>query len=753
MGEQYQVAFDFVTKYRALNTTDKGDVYEESELLLFQNRCLEKMGKFTEAIDHLKQHEDSITDKLSIKVKTAQLNVLLGNFDTAKEQWLALVKSQPDNYRFHSGVQAAYLQLDATAAGAMFQLTKLDLPSTVLNLDAAQLSTLKALYAELMAHTKRSAANKIVMGLSRGADEVRATLDTFMRNSLHHAIPSLVQDICALVRIPDPHRPERIIFATDPVDFRKHEVVTIALSLVEGYIANLKQCGQFDAAAPASKPEPPTALLWALYFQCHFLEQSGEVDRALAVIDEAIAHTPTALDMHSKRARLLKKQGDLTAAAVEMDNCRALDLQDRYLNNKATKYFLRADETPLAMNTIAMFTKHEGDPQQTLYELQCNWYELELAESYARTRQWGAALRKFYAIRKHFMDYNNDMFDFHGYCMRKVRCIRVCFLCAPYAIVEFCGRAMSLDLSAKVILFFLVLQTTLRAYFDTVAMMDNSFAHKFYQRATRGALRIFLYLHEFPEDVDGLGHLPPEQRKKERMKLKKAKKKNEEKLAEEAAAAAESGDKDKEDKKKAKKDLEPDEDTLLTKDFMAEAVAWTAVVGKRLTLCDAETIALLCDLNVRRGEYMAAVDAVRVGLQRFPNDPALAHSLVRLAAKVKNPGKKTLGPSAPEIREAVTKLLGCAAGQIDVETFLTSYTALALREASLPMIFAVIKSRVALDKTGAATLEAIRSLLADSANWQGRGLKASLVVEVTKVNSRAKFCHIFQSSMLTNCVH
>jgi peptide alpha-N-acetyltransferase len=160
--------------------------------------------------------------------------------------------------------------------------------------------------------------------------------------------------------------------------------------------------------------------LWALYFQCHFLELFGDLTQALAVIEEAIAHTPTALDMHGKRARLLKKQGDLANAAIAMDDCRQLDLQDRYLNNKATKYFLRADETALAMNTIALFTKHEGDPQQTLYELQCNWYELELAEAYFRTRQWGPALRKFYAIRKHFTDYNDDMFDFHGYCMRKV---------------------------------------------------------------------------------------------------------------------------------------------------------------------------------------------------------------------------------------------------------------------------------------------------------------------------------------------
>ena len=59
-----------------------------------------------------------------------------------------------------------------------------------------------------------------------------------------------------------------------------------------------------------------------------------------------------------------------------MDNCRQMDLQDRFLNNKATKYFIRADLVPQAMTTIAMFTKHEGDTQKTLFDLQCTWFVL-----------------------------------------------------------------------------------------------------------------------------------------------------------------------------------------------------------------------------------------------------------------------------------------------------------------------------------------------------------------------------------------
>jgi N-alpha-acetyltransferase 15/16, NatA auxiliary subunit len=90
------------------------------------------------------------------------------------------------------------------------------------------------------------------------------------------------------------------------------------------------------------------------------------------------------------------------------------------VNNKATKYYLRADRVEEAMNTIAMFTKHDGDSQQTLFDLQCIWYELEVGESYARKGFFGPALKKFYAIEKHFTDFVEDQFDFHAFSIRKV---------------------------------------------------------------------------------------------------------------------------------------------------------------------------------------------------------------------------------------------------------------------------------------------------------------------------------------------
>lgn len=53
-----------------------------------------------------------------------------------------------------------------------------------------------------------------------------------------------------------------------------------------------------------------------------------------------------------------------------MDYGRSLDLADRYVNNKATKYLLRADRIEDAERIISLFARFEGNAQYYLYEMQ-----------------------------------------------------------------------------------------------------------------------------------------------------------------------------------------------------------------------------------------------------------------------------------------------------------------------------------------------------------------------------------------------
>jgi hypothetical protein len=92
-----------------------------------------------------------------------------------------------------------------------------------------------------------------------------------------------------------------------------------------------------DGVAP--EKELPTALLWALYLKSTLLEMCGDLAAAEHVVEEVAAflslfdclsvslsiicypstqcilHTPTAIDMYCKKAKLQKKAGNAALAA------------------------------------------------------------------------------------------------------------------------------------------------------------------------------------------------------------------------------------------------------------------------------------------------------------------------------------------------------------------------------------------------------------------------------------------------------
>ena len=50
----------------------------------------------------------------------------------------------------------------------------------------------------------------------------------------------------------------------------------------------------------------PTTFLYALSFYGQHLDKVGEHDKALEILDEAIQHTPTLIELHVSKARVLK---------------------------------------------------------------------------------------------------------------------------------------------------------------------------------------------------------------------------------------------------------------------------------------------------------------------------------------------------------------------------------------------------------------------------------------------------------------
>jgi hypothetical protein len=140
-----------------------------------------------------------------------------------------------------------------------------------------------------------------------------------------------------------------------------------------------------------------------LYLRAGLHELGAEYTEGIALLDKSLEHTPTAVDAYELKARLVKAAGDIKGAVEVIDHGRDLDRQDRYINNQTTKYMLEAGMEDKALDRISMFTKHEGNPEVNLYEMQCSWYELGLGSCFAEKKEWGKALKKyckFYKRRK-----------------------------------------------------------------------------------------------------------------------------------------------------------------------------------------------------------------------------------------------------------------------------------------------------------------------------------------------------------------
>lgn len=101
----------------------------------------------------------------------------------------------------------------------------------------------------------------------------------------------------------------------------------------------------------------PTSYLWTLYFLAQHYSYLKDYQRALTVINSAIEHTPTLPELHSCKARLLKRAGDPLGAVRAIEQARKLDLQDRFLNTKSAKYHLRANLSEEAQALLGLFTK------------------------------------------------------------------------------------------------------------------------------------------------------------------------------------------------------------------------------------------------------------------------------------------------------------------------------------------------------------------------------------------------------------
>ncbi|KAJ8640601.1 hypothetical protein MRB53_017295 [Persea americana] len=532
---------------------------EHGEMLLYKIHLLEECGFHERAIGELYKKETKIVDKLAYKEQQVSLLVKLGRLEEGEKIYRALLSMIPDNYRYYEGLQQC---LGLYSENGQYSSDEVD--------------QLDALYQSLSKQYKwSSAAKRIPLDFLQG-DRFWEAADIYIRPLLTKGVPSLFSDLSPLYTLPG-----------------KADILEQLILELEN---SIKTSGGFPGSAIK---EPPSTLMWTLFLLAQHYDRRGQLELALAKIDEAIEHTPTVIDLYSVKSRILKHAGDLVAAAALADEARSMDLADRYINSECVKRMLQADQVGLAEKTAVLFTK-DGDQHSNLHDMQCMWYELASGESYFRQGDLGRALKKFLAVEKHYADMTEDQFDFHSYCLRKM---------------------------------------TLRAYVEMLRFQDRLHSHTYFHKAAAGAIRCYIKLYDSPKpttaDDDEMSRLLPSQRKKLRQKQRKdearAKREAEEKNDERSASGISKAGK----KQHAKPvDLDPHGEKLLqVEDPLAEGTKFLKLLQKNSSK-SLETHLLSFEINMRKQKVLLAFQAVNQLLKLDAENPDSHRCLIRFFHRV-----------------------------------------------------------------------------------------------------------------------
>ncbi|KAF9128228.1 N-alpha-acetyltransferase 16, NatA auxiliary subunit [Mortierella sp. 14UC] len=605
--------------------------YEHSEMLLYHNTLLEEAGDLQAALDHLDTIERQVCDRKALKEKRAKFFLGLGRLAEAEAAYRDLLAINPDNMAYFEGLGKS-LGLGGDRPTHEDEVKILDM--------------FKQLQKE---YPRSNAAKRLPLRYATGEAFVKVA-DEYIRNMLRKGVPSLFVNIKTLY--------------TDSV--KEAAVEKLAL----GYLTSLDKSKGFDHSGAVV--EPPTALLWTLYFLAQHFDYKRETEQALGYINRAIEHTPTLVELYMAKGRILKHAGDHLAAMGALNEARELDLQDRFINTKCTKYMLRADNMAEAEKTAVMFTRADiPNPLNDLVDMQTQWFSLEAGESNLRQGQIGRALKRFHQIDKHFNDYTEDQFDFHTYCLRKM---------------------------------------TLRAYVSMVRLEDQLRSHAYYVRAAQNAVQCYVRLFDKPdgsepEEMEGMTEAEKKKfRSKQRKAELKAQQEAEDKKKKAAATAAETVKKAGGNAAAVKVDEDP-EGTKYTKceDPLGEALKFLQPL-QQLASDRIETHLMAFEIYVRKNKLLLALKALLKSIKIDANHATLHEQLVRFALAVQKASTaKTLKPSVKAVIDQHWSELFGTHGQ-DLSAFNAAFVAKNKDSGSVPHVISAAMSLYLIDPSKNLTL-------------------------------------------------
>ena len=653
-------------------TTDTDPVtvkYETSEQYMFKAMVFEEMGKLREALEVLEKKSDKIVDKVGSLEQKARLHAALAAAEggggaegpdgvAAAATYRELLARMPDNHRYHEGLQ----RVMGIAVGGN--------PP-----DAAQLSSLKELYAELQkAHPRSDTCKRFPLDFLSGADFAAAVRD-FVVKPIRKGVPSLFRNLKSLY--------------ADPA---KGAEMGVAFAEIEKSLAS---SGKFPGASEA-EAKPDDCRVYALTLLAHHKDKMGDAEGALATIDAALTVDPAVVECKLAKAAFLKHAGDLPGASAVADEARKMDLADRYLNSICVKRMLQAGDFETAEKTVALFTR-DGDQASNLYDMQCAWFENEAGRCHQRAGRRGRALKYFTAVRNHYDDMEEDQFDFHQYCMRKM---------------------------------------TLRTYVEMIRAEDTLYSRDAFKQAARGAIEVYLDLYENPPvneaaaEEEMLAKMTAEERKKYRKKQRQAaerkekeeadKKKAEEAAAKEAAeAAAKDGKKKKSTGGNKKVDPDPLGDALMKTETPLKDAADMLEPLLRHAGEFEDTHLLAFDVYRRKGKLLLALRAAAAAVKVSPTSFAARRNVAHIAGIVATALPADTAPAVKTVlEEGVGKLTGGKTAAAYADALVSEATSVK----GVPSAAALAAEAIGL-VAGAAKGSAAAAAAAKSAALEGASVK------------------------------
>ncbi|KAK9493678.1 NMDA receptor-regulated protein 1-domain-containing protein [Lipomyces doorenjongii] len=446
MVKNYELAENILSKYEeTLKELPKED-YEHSELLLYKNMIIYESGDVNRALEHLESTADQVTDKLSVMEYRAKYLLELGRLPEAVKAYRKLLHRNPDNKEYFYGIEKAL--------GVQDDVEKK-----------------KTLYQVLAKQYKYSDPAKSIPLSFLSGEDFREAVKSYIVDFLTRGVPSAFVNLKPLYA----NATKVNVIEEVVLEFLK------TLAHPSNGINGIKKNG-----SAKEKDSTPTTYLWTIYYLAQHYSKIGQSDLAFEYITKAIEHTPTLVEVHMMKAKILKRKGDHVAASESMTTARELDLQDRFVNTKAAKYLMRAGKNDEAVNVVSLFTKNDahGKGVADLHEMQAMWFLSEQGEMFNRLGKIGLALKRFEAVKKIYDDWWGDQFDFHQYCVRR---------------------------------------GTMRAYLGLLGWEETLYAEHYYTRAAFDAIQTYISLYDTPKSARVAAELEGLSEEERKKAIKKAK--------------------------------------------------------------------------------------------------------------------------------------------------------------------------------------------------------------------------------------